>query len=788
MAGVSLGFLAASISPAALATSLPASRASAQAASGATLSVLTPPVQVSSGGGTFTAASDGMALSPGDQVRTTGGGVALLTFFDGSETQLTPDTQVAIQQAASSSGGAQISVAQIVGTTVDRVQRLTSNPTSFSTDTPAATAVVRGTRYVLTVKCYAGPPAPSPAPRLLTFPRRVADDPTDLLAAEVVYDDGGMLWETRAWQDPTTGQSFDTHQFIGTAYPEIADQVYQETDGSYWLKRTWQDPTTGATWDTYENVGIPVGDQPASSLPQVSALPLVGQSVAQAQAGCHPLSSVVLLEGRLELQPKTGGLQVFDITPGLAGATSDAATADSPLTQQALQSFDQATSNLSDVAAARMAAQLGGQVADEFANAIVPSVPRGPGGPGGSGGRGGLLGGLAIQSATAASGLQAVAPQPVVAVAQASPAPIVTVGPVPPPLSPAPGPVVVAPPPTPPASRSSSSSGGSFSSSSPTAPASQSLPPGTIGPNGGTVSLPDGSVRVVFPAGSVSQPTAIQIQPTTAPAPPTDQQVIGTPVDLTATDANGAVSSFTPNVQITMMYSGSPPDGIYFFSTSSNSWQRLSDTSVDTANNTVTATSSHFTVFAMLSTPATPTPTASPTATQTVPTDTPAPSSTPTATATQVPSATFTSTPAPTLTSTPTVTPTATATPTSTQTLTPTATMTPSPTSTFPSTVTPTATATAATTPIATDTPTPTTTATDVATSTSTNTPTLTPMPTLTPTVTPMPTATPTGTPTLTPTATVSPSPTNTYPPTRTPTPTATRTPDHDHGWDEPSG
>ena len=159
--------------------------------------------------------------------------------------------------------------------------------------------------------------------------------------------------------------------------------MYQEADGSYWLKRSWQDPATGATWDTYENVGVPVGDQIASSLPVVSAIPRLGQSDAQAQPqpGCHPLTSVVLLEGRVELQPTTGGLQAFDIAPGVAGATSDIATADSPLTQPALQAFDQATSNLRDVSAAQAAGQLGDQVADEFASAIVPSAPGGPGGP-----------------------------------------------------------------------------------------------------------------------------------------------------------------------------------------------------------------------------------------------------------------------------------------------------------------------------------------------------------------------------------------------------------------------
>src|SRR5207237_3169024 len=94
------------------------------------------------------------------------------TFFDGSETQLTPDTQIEIKQA-DSTNGPRIDVTQIVGTTVDRVTRLASGPTTnFSTDSPAATAVVRGTRYLVTTKCYATPP-PVPPRRLLTFPPRL---------------------------------------------------------------------------------------------------------------------------------------------------------------------------------------------------------------------------------------------------------------------------------------------------------------------------------------------------------------------------------------------------------------------------------------------------------------------------------------------------------------------------------------------------------------------------------------------------------------------------------------
>src|SRR5262249_27188540 len=162
--------------------------------------------------------------------------------------------------------------------------------------------------------------------------------------------------------------------------------VYAEDDGTVWIDRTWQDPETGATWNTYENAGVAADDQRAAGLPVVHATPRFlalaqAQPQPQPQAGCHPLTSVVLLEGRVELQPKAAALTGVVLTPGQAGAVSDVAVADSALTPQALQAFDQATSNPRDVAAAQSAARLGSQVADEFANVIVPSAT--PGGPGG---------------------------------------------------------------------------------------------------------------------------------------------------------------------------------------------------------------------------------------------------------------------------------------------------------------------------------------------------------------------------------------------------------------------
>jgi hypothetical protein len=620
---VALGVLV-SLGGTSLAPSLSAGIVTAQAAAGATLSVLAAPVEVALGGASsFAAARDGMTVGPGDRIRTSAGGVGLLTFFDGSEKQLTPDSEIQIQQA-NSSNGPQISVSQVLGTTVDRVQRLGTGPGNYSTDTPAATAVVRGTRYVVTVKCYAVPP-PRPAVPLLTFPRRVPNTQA-LLADEALYDDGGTLWEARAWQDPTTGESFDTYDQLGATYPQVGTSVYQESDGSFWIDRTWQDPTSGVTWDTYEDVGFPASDQLAVGL-RVARVSFQ----AQAQPACRNVSSVVVIEGRVGMDPKAGGLSQFDLTPGQAGGVSDFATATSPLTPAGLQAFDQGTSNLRDVAAARTVGQLGSQVADEFAQVVLPPTPGGPGGPGGppgpggipGGGGSGLLGGPTLRSATADSGLLGlVVPLPpdlagvqtvpaVPSVPQVAGVQAVT-GPQSP-LNPGllgGGGAVPANPPAPQPTRRPPLQSNTAPQPDP------NVAQAVIGSGGGSVGLPDGSAQVVFPAGAVTQDTTVRVARTTAP-PTGNQQQVSTAVDLTATGPNGApITTFATPVQVVLAFSGSPPAGVFFFNPSTGTWQAVDGGStVNTANNTVTGNTSHFTVFAALTAPSA-TPTATPTSSQ----------------------------------------------------------------------------------------------------------------------------------------------------------------------------
>jgi hypothetical protein len=157
--------------------------ARAQVTVGATLTILAPSVDVSVRGAPFGAATPAQTLGMGDQVRTGPTGVALLTFFDGSETQLTSDSLVEIE--APPSGGL-TSVFLALGTSVSRVTPQSSNG-GFQTDTPPATAFVRGTTYVATTL-----PAQS-SPGQPTAPCQRPDTTTCVASAILLADPDGRV-------------------------------------------------------------------------------------------------------------------------------------------------------------------------------------------------------------------------------------------------------------------------------------------------------------------------------------------------------------------------------------------------------------------------------------------------------------------------------------------------------------------------------------------------------------------------------------------------------------------
>ncbi|MBI4505119.1 MAG: hypothetical protein HY691_06255, partial [Chloroflexi bacterium] len=98
----------------------------AQVEAGATLAVLAGDVQVSFGGGPFHPAEDGTTLAVGDRVRTGPASHALLTYFDGSTTQLEPETEIAIRRVEADAGQQTffVSLGLSAGTLWNRVSQL----------------------------------------------------------------------------------------------------------------------------------------------------------------------------------------------------------------------------------------------------------------------------------------------------------------------------------------------------------------------------------------------------------------------------------------------------------------------------------------------------------------------------------------------------------------------------------------------------------------------------------------------------------------------------------------
>jgi hypothetical protein len=115
----------------------------------ATLVVLAGTVMVGNTADSIPAV-DGQIVQVGDDVWTGPDGLALLTFLDGSETQLQGDSHITVEVPSGAIPGKSVSIFQSAGTTVNHVRHL-SPGASFQTDTPSAVAMVRGTTYVVTV-------------------------------------------------------------------------------------------------------------------------------------------------------------------------------------------------------------------------------------------------------------------------------------------------------------------------------------------------------------------------------------------------------------------------------------------------------------------------------------------------------------------------------------------------------------------------------------------------------------------------------------------------------------
>lgn len=126
--------------------------------------------------------------------------------------------------------------------------------------------------------------------------------------------------------------------------------------------------------------------------------------------------------------------------------------------------------------------------------------------------------------------------------------------------------------------------------------------------SGGTVAVSDNSAAVSFPAGAVSVDTAVTITPTeTFTAPSATQGVAGNKAFEFKAEVGGAtVATFAKNLTLSFKYSDSDVAGIkegtlkvYYWDTTASKWVSIGGT-VDAAANTVTAITSHFTLFSII--------------------------------------------------------------------------------------------------------------------------------------------------------------------------------------------
>ena len=120
--------------------------------SSSTLEVLDGVVAVSHDGNTFAIGQDGEMLQQGDVIRTGEGAHAVLTFFDGSVIELEPDSEIRVETLqATSAGDLLMTMQQTIGRSWHVVSRTLTPNSKYEVRTPAATATVRGTAFLVSV-------------------------------------------------------------------------------------------------------------------------------------------------------------------------------------------------------------------------------------------------------------------------------------------------------------------------------------------------------------------------------------------------------------------------------------------------------------------------------------------------------------------------------------------------------------------------------------------------------------------------------------------------------------
>lgn len=118
-----------------------------------TLVVLKGQVEVQRPGGSFAAVTGATVVRVGDRIRTGMDSYAVVTFFDGSTTEIESGTEIELRRLDPlPGGGVSISFYQEIGITWNRVEKLVDPRSRFETTTASATILVRGTEYRVSVE------------------------------------------------------------------------------------------------------------------------------------------------------------------------------------------------------------------------------------------------------------------------------------------------------------------------------------------------------------------------------------------------------------------------------------------------------------------------------------------------------------------------------------------------------------------------------------------------------------------------------------------------------------
>jgi hypothetical protein len=129
---------------------LPAGPASAQVQDSATLTVLRGQVAVlRPDGSAIQPAPSGTIIRAGDEIRTLPTTGALVTFFVGTEIEMGADTILVVESVARQGERVNVSLKQVFGMTLNRVQALADPGSAYRIEAGGAVAVVRGTTFLL---------------------------------------------------------------------------------------------------------------------------------------------------------------------------------------------------------------------------------------------------------------------------------------------------------------------------------------------------------------------------------------------------------------------------------------------------------------------------------------------------------------------------------------------------------------------------------------------------------------------------------------------------------------